>query len=121
MMNGLQISQAIEKLGKVKPDAQRARLEALRQGGASIAFWKSDAQGRACNGGRNAPVAPGTIEKISGPLRICTQNALHATYIPPKWDGSRWWIVALIGEVQEQDDKIGGLEREIIGEAEATP
>jgi hypothetical protein len=98
------------------PQNAQARLDALRRSGATIGFWKSDAQGRACNGGKSEPVAPSKVETIPGPLKICSKHALHATFIPPKWKGDRWWIVALIGEVQIDDDKAGALTREIIGE-----
>jgi hypothetical protein len=98
------------------PQNSQARLLALRQSGATIAFWKSDNSGRACNGGKSDPVEAGTVETISGPLKICRKNALHATFVPPKWKGDRWWIVALIGEVQIEEDKAGALTREIIGE-----
>ena len=99
------------------PADRRLRLDQLRAEGKTIAFWKSDADGRACNGGRHAvPVAPGTVEEIAGPLHICTRNALHATHLPPKWDGARMWVVALFGEIQSDGDKLGALKREIIGE-----
>ena len=98
------------------PEAQQARLVELQKDGATIAFWRSDGDGRAANGGTNPPVAAGTVEHVRGPLRICTKNALHATLIPPKWKGERWWLVALIGEVQTDDDKLAALHREIIGE-----
>jgi hypothetical protein len=91
-------------------------LRELQEAGATIAFWRSDEDGRACNGGTNPPVAPGTVEEIAGPLKICSRKALHATFVPPKWKGERWWIVALHGEVQEDDDKVGALKREVIGE-----
>ena len=97
-------------------DGAQGRLAQLRQAGATIAFWRSDKHGKACNGGSNAPVQPGTIETIKGPLKICTSKALHATLIPPKWKGERVWLVALTGEVQWQDDRCGALSREIIGE-----
>jgi hypothetical protein len=35
---------------------------------------------------------------------------------PEKWQGERLWVVALYGEVEQQDDKFGALRREIIGE-----
>jgi hypothetical protein len=98
------------------PQNAQARLIELRRSGATIGFWKSDAQGRACNGGKNNPVSPGKVETIPGPLKICCEHALHATFIPPKWKGDRWWIVALIGDVQIDEDKAGALTREIIGE-----
>jgi hypothetical protein len=106
----------IPNFAKKMPEARQLRLSELQRAGATIAFWRSDSKGRACNGGSNPPVAAGTIEEIKGPLEICTQQGLHATFLPPKWKGERWWIVALIGEVQEQDDKVAALKREVIGE-----
>ena len=97
--------------------AQMQRLAALREAGATIAFWRSDKDGRACNGGTNAAVQIGTIETSPGPLHVCGHGVLHATLIPPKWKGKRWWIVALTGEVIGDDEKYGALSREIIGEA----
>jgi hypothetical protein len=91
-------------------------LKELKAQGATIAFWRSDENGRACNGGRNSPVSPGTVETIKGPLTLCSNGALHATLIPPKWEGERVWIVALIGEIVGDDEKFGALTREIIGE-----
>jgi len=96
--------------------AQRARLRALRGENVTVAYWRSDANGKPCNGGRGAAVNPGLVQKIKGPLALCGDGALHATLIPPKWEGDRVWIVAMHGEVKWQDDKCGALEREIIGE-----
>jgi hypothetical protein len=108
----------IQYFAKKWTDAQRSRLEALRAAGVKLAFWKSDKAGKACNGGKSAkPVEPGMVEKIAGPLLICSAHALHATELPPKWSGERTWIVALHGEVQQDEDKYGALEREILGEA----
>ena len=98
------------------PADRRDRLSALRAEGAVIAFWRSDKDGRACNGGENKPVQPGTVETENGPLELCGRHTLHATLIPPKWDGVRWWIVALIGDVVGDKTKFGALKREIIGE-----
>jgi hypothetical protein len=56
------------------------------------------------------------VEEIKGPLEVCTPNALHATLSPWKWKGERCFVVALIGEVQEQEDKMGALKREILAE-----
>jgi hypothetical protein len=97
-------------------DAQRARLRELQESGAKICYWRSDARGRACNGGDNESVKPGTVETIKGPLELCSRRALHATMIVPKWHGERVWVVALIGEVVGDDEKYGALTREIIGE-----
>ena len=98
------------------PEDRRARFDFLQKSGATVAYWRSDKSGRAVNGGSNDPVSPGTVEEIKGPLQIYTAQALHATVLPPKWKGERWWIVALIGEVQWEDDKCAALKREIIGE-----
>ena len=101
------------------PEAQRERLRALQDAGARIAFWRSDADGTPANGGRSAPVAPGLVQEEPGPLRgDCGAGQLHATLLPPKWRGDRWWIVALIGEVREDDAKLWALRREILGECE---
>jgi hypothetical protein len=82
-----------------------------------VAFWRSGLDGRASNGGKHKdPVAIGLREKIDGPLKICTRMALHGTLDPTKWKGDRLWVVALYGEIQRQDDKLGALEREIIAE-----
>ena len=98
-------------------NSQCARLDALKADGARIAYWRSTEKGTPANGGRSDPVAPGTIHVEPGPLRDdCGAGQLHATLIPPKWKGERWWIVALIGEVRGNDDKLWALKREIIGE-----
>jgi hypothetical protein len=96
-------------------DAQKSRLAALAET-ATIAYWRSDAAGRPCNGGAGKAVAIGDMQKIPGPLRLCGAGALHATATPPAWQGDRIWIVAMIGEVKWDGDKCGALEREIIGE-----
>ena len=101
------------------PKEQKARAIKLQKSGAKIAYWKSDKKGQPSNGGRSDPVHVGLVQKIDGPLEICSRRALHATYVPSKWQGERIWLVALIGKVVEQDDKLGALEREII--AELTP
>lgn len=67
------------------------------------------------NGGTAAASAEaGKIERVSGPLEICTRRALHGTVDPIKWKGERLWIVALNGEVKWKDDKFAALEREIL-------
>jgi hypothetical protein len=103
-------------LGKL-PDSSLSRAVELRQAGALLAFWLSDASGRPSNGGSCQPVKPGMVHRESGPLRDdCGIGQLHATLIPTKWQGERWWIVALIGERRGDDEKYWALEREIIGE-----
>jgi hypothetical protein len=109
--------QCIQYFAAKWSQAQRDRLEQLKALGAKIAFWKSGSTGKACNGGHHStPVHVGMVEKIKGPLRLCSKNALHATELPPKWHGERLWVVALLGEVQQSEDKYGALEREIIGQ-----
>ena len=98
-------------------DTQRGRLEALTSQGATIAYWLSDKTGRACNGGQSDPVKPGDVQTEKGPLLLCSPGTLHATLLPNRWRGERWWIVALTGEVLSDDEKFGALSREIIGEA----
>jgi hypothetical protein len=57
------------------------------------------------------------VQRERGPLRdYCGKGQLHATLLPTKWQGDRWWIVALIGERHGDDEKYWALEREIIGE-----
>lgn len=46
----------------------------------------------------------------------CGLGQLHATLLPHAWQGERWWVVALIGEVREDNNKMWALKREIIGE-----
>jgi hypothetical protein len=99
------------------PATLQRRLAELRKSGAPIAFWRSDANGQPSNnGGKIEAAAPGVIHTSSGPLCACQPGTLHATVIPPKWQGSRWWIVAMIGDVVTDGDKLGALKREIIGE-----
>jgi hypothetical protein len=97
--------------------AQRKRLAELQRSKAKIAYWRSDSQGRPANGGMADPVKPGDVQREKGPLNLCNRGTLHATLLPPKWQGERWWIVALHGKVIGDDEKYGALEREIIGEA----
>ena len=101
------------------PKERRARAKQLIRSGAKLAYWRSDKDGKPANGGHAAPAKEGDIQKVPGPLNLCNAGTLHATYIPSKWKGERIWLVAMIGEVVEQEDKLGALEREII--AEITP
>ncbi len=98
--------------------AQRARLDALVAEGAKLAFWRSNARGLPSNGGgKIEPAAAGVVHTAPGPLQTCHEGTLHATLLPPKWKGGRWWIVAMIGDVVGDEEKYGCLKREIIGEA----
>lgn len=98
------------------PEDQQALYREAVASGAQIAYWKSDADARPCNGGDGQPVHSGLVQEISGPLAICSSRALHATEFPTKWKGDRTWIVALYGETQKKDDKLGALKRQILGE-----
>jgi hypothetical protein len=90
----------------------------LEKEGAIICFWRSDDRGLPSNGGgKIAPAAPGIVHTAPGPLNLCNAGTLHATLMPPKWKGERWWVVALTGEVVGDQEKYGCLSREIIGEA----
>jgi hypothetical protein len=85
----------------------------------AIAYWLSDAQGQPTNyaGATTVELARvGLVQCVAGPLRLCSAQALHATLEPEKWKGERLWVVALRGEVQWDDEKLGALEREIIAE-----
>jgi hypothetical protein len=73
-------------------------------------YWSADL------GGRGKPVKSGDIQEVAGPLVLCGPRALHATLNPDKWKGERLWLVALHGEVQHADDKVGALKREILCE-----
>jgi len=99
------------------PSSCRARAAALQKDGIKLAYWRSTDAGQPANNGATiAQAAPGVVHKVAGPLEICTSRALHATLVPPKWKGERWWIVALHGEIVGDDEKMAALEREIIGE-----
>jgi hypothetical protein len=109
----------IPYLARKWPEEQRRRYESAKADGLTLAFWRSTQAGGPANGGRKIePAAPGVVHTAPGPLRLCESGTLHATFIPPKWQGERWWIVAMHGEVASDDsDKIGALKREILGEA----
>jgi hypothetical protein len=78
---------------------QRARLSDVETAGARIAFWRSGDDGLPANGGssRISPAAIGVTHTATGPLSLCQPGTLHATAIPPKWNGARVWVVALHG------------------------
>ena len=103
----------------ITPKIHRRVRTVLKQG-ATLAYWNSDAQGRPANHKPEHPedwtAYPGAIQTVKGPLQVCGPNALHATLTPHKWAGSRVWLVALWGEVQEQENKFGALKREILCE-----
>jgi hypothetical protein len=96
----------------------------LIKGGATIAYWCSDAHGRPANHSldpmrtREWTARPGLVQEVEGPLRLGTSHALHATTEPHRWAGVRVWLVGLVGEVARARDgrKVAALRREIIGE-----
>jgi len=98
------------------PPQQASRFIELSGQSAQLAYWRSDKNGNPANGGSGVQAAPGVIHEEKGPLSLCERGTLHATLNPPKWKGERWWIVALHGEVVGDDEKMGCLRREIIGE-----
>jgi hypothetical protein len=98
------------------PKERRIRAQQLLRDGAKLAYWKSDKDGKPANGGKADPVHVGLVQTVPGPLNLCQPGTLHATYKLDKWNGSRIWLVAMIGQVKEQDDKMGALQREFIAE-----
>ena len=97
-------------------EQQNRLLQLMEDKVATIAYWCSDSNGKPTNGGKELPsVYPGLIQEIEGKLVFC-KNALHATFTPHLWKGSRVWIVALSGEVIKEEDKLGARRREILGE-----
>ena len=100
------------------PREVQAKYDAAKAAGATIAFWRSSDKGLPTNGGEKIEAAaPGVVHTSPGPLSLCAKGTLHATLIPPKWKGKRYWIVALHGEVIGDEEKYGCLKREILGEA----
>ena len=101
---------------------QRNHLRRLMRQGARIAYWCSDAQGRPANHRMEPAEAPawaarpGLVQEVAGPLRACSEHALHATLEPHRWAGCRVWVVGLVGEVVEGADRLACLRREIVGE-----
>ena len=84
----------------------------------TLAFWRSDKEGKPTNGGSGLPVKPGEIQEVTGPLKICSMRALHGTTRPDRYryKGERIWIVALFEPVQWSNDKCGSLRRLILQE-----
>ena len=83
----------------------------------TLAFWRSDARGQSANGGRRmVAAAPGLVQEVEGPLRLCSGRALHASVAPGEWSGVRWWVVALLGEIERDGSKAGALRRLIVEE-----
>lgn len=87
---------------------------------AKLALWWSDEHGLPCNGGTRdvKPAKPGLRQKIEKilPLELCRSGILHATRSLGVWHGRRLWLVALRGQIVEDENKLGALDREFIGE-----
>jgi hypothetical protein len=85
--------------------------------GATLAWWWSGAD---ASGHSWYMAWAGRHDVVSGPLKLCTTRALHATTDPddPDWRGDRLWVVALHGDVarDSESSKIGALERTILAE-----
>jgi hypothetical protein len=64
-------------------------------------------------------VKVGDVHETKGPLALCNNGTLHATFNPDKWKGERWWVVAMHGDIAIGENKIGALKREIIAEITA--
>ena len=96
-----------------------ARAHAGEERDGVIALWRSRTDGRPANGGDLPPVKPGDVHETKGPLNLCHNGTLHATFHPNKWKGERWWVVAMHGEIAIGADKLGALKREIIAEIAA--
>ena len=60
------------------PAAQQQRLAELQSAGATIAYWRSTEGGTPANGGRSAPVAPGSSSSASDSPAGDSSNARHA-------------------------------------------
>ena len=95
---------------------QKEKLQTAVSSGGFLAFWKSLKDGQSANGGSGKPCSIGDIHEELGPLNLCRKGTLHATLNPDKWKGDRLWIVALYGEIARDENKIGALKREILGE-----
>lgn len=98
------------------------RVQKLRDAGAVVAFWRSDGEGKPCNGGTGGPRHVGMVEEEKGPLVACQKGALHATISPDKYGGERLWAVALHPPViKVADEKYASLKREILAEIKGLP
>jgi hypothetical protein len=87
-----------------------------------VMFWRSRPDGTSANGGNSRTKASvGLTEEVSGPLRLCSANALHGTLNPGKWEGERWWVVELHEPVATESDKSGSLKRTIVADLGKCP
>ena len=107
--------------GDEKQNYFSALLRPFQAAETIVGFWRCEKDMRPANGGTGNPRIVGTTEKLNAPLKICTVNALHATFDPSKWKGERWCIVRLAEPVQIQEDKIASLERQILADLGKCP
>jgi len=107
------------------PQQQQRLRELHKDPDAWVGYWCSDQWGRSANGGStDAPwhAEPGKVQQIDDDLMLAVcptrqnEGGLHATRHPHQWQGSRVWIVALIGEKIIDHDKCAARKREIICE-----
>jgi hypothetical protein len=97
------------------------RAAHLRLAGAVLMFWRSDKEGKPCNGGSGPSRCVGMVEEEKGPLVECGKGALHGTMRPDIWAGERLWAVALYLPVTGYDSKYASLKREILAEIKSFP
>ena len=92
-------------------EAQHVRLTEARM----VVYWSADCRSvvdLAANGPTNScKIGPKAPAILKGPLKLCLDGTLHATFHPEKWKGDRWWAVAMYGEIVIDDNKIGALKR----------
>ena len=81
-----------------------------------MALWRSTKDAKPANGGKLPSVKVGDVHVTKGPLTLCQEGTLHATFNPLAWKGERWWAVAMHGEIAIGENKIGALKREILAE-----
>jgi hypothetical protein len=97
------------------PTSEQVRFYSLKNDeGVTLAYWKSNKDGTPANGGKEFMAQVGLVQEVPGPLKLCTSHALHGTLSPDKWGGNALWIVALFGDVQVEETKMGALKREIV-------
>ena len=90
--------------------------------GCVAGFWRSRADGTPANGGDETLRARvGQVQEVPGPLCLCERGTLHATRNPEKWEGERWWVVALYPPIASEENKLGSLKRKIIADLGKCP
>lgn len=98
---------------------QVKRLNECLDNGDTIAFWCSDAKGQPCNGGTTiVPAETGDIISLKevSHTTLCTSDALHGTLVPNEFVGPRVWVCAFRHDVKKNNNKVGAITREYLGE-----